>query len=321
MDLFEEPHSHILFIPEVFISDCLDDDTNDFDKNINTQISNLSNIQPEDIDLISPDQISVSSSDDEEIDDEMSDIDDIFSKNSAELDDMDNYIKNIKNTHKGLELNELLSQTEFIKSSGENSDIKYDSIPKYFINTRNWPKTTNLLCCYCHEKISGAPFPIALSKTKILVPENEDSTETFISLITSDKTIDKNLSETYKSAYGEMPEYTDKASDEHLLYSSQILKEVKAFRLHDIAGHDIVCVGNYIRKVNDPKIINKRESLQMSITIGNEITGEKIEDIPDKDLWIVMEQYCGSSGQKRSEYREKNLDKEIKLKQAMKINN
>lgn len=304
MDLFEEPPSFILFIPEVFISDCLDE-------NIECEeLRDLSNIQPENIDLIDEEDNSSN------LDENISDVDDIFSKNSAELEDLPS-----KNMKKGLELNELLNHnfaSEFIKTDHEK-EIKYESLPKHFINGKSWPRTTNLSCCYCHEKINGTPYPIGLVKTKILVPENEESNETFISLITPDKTVEKSSS--LRSELSEIPEYVDKAGDDHLLYSSQTLKEVKACRLHDIAGHDIVCVGNYIRKVEDPKIVNKRETMKMSIDIYKEITGEVIDDIPDKDLWITMEQYCGSSGLKRNEYREKNLDKEIKLKQAMKINN
>ena len=225
---------------------------------INNNYMDFSMIKPENIDLIEEDE------------------------NFSDIEDEDE-----SQISKELKLDELLDSYEV------KENIIYDTIPKYFINNNSWIKTTNLLCCYCHDKIKNTPMPIALGKNKILIPENDDINETIISL-------------------------TDKV-DDHLLFCSQTMKEVIAYKIHNVLCCDISCVGNYIRKVTDLKIINKRESIQMSISIYKEIIKENIEDIPEKDLWIVMEQYCGSTGQKRSEYREKNLNKEIKLKLAMKI--
>lgn len=293
MDFIEEHRSHILFLPGIFVEDCQE---TDIDNEENLELNKLKLMQPENIDLLEEDNTSHVSQTSE-----LNDEDELFSKNTAEFD--------VLEKSRGLELGELLegfpnkSHNQFKKNF---NDIQvYDPVPKYFINTKSWIKSTNLLCCFCHDNIRGVPYPIALGQCKTLIPENEESRENFISLITPDKLNDQN---------------PDKASDDHLLFSCQTMKEVKAYSLHNILCCDVVCVGNYIRKISDSKITNKRESLQMSISIYGEISGETIDDVPEKELWTVMKQYCGNTGQTRNEYREKNLNKEIKLKQAMKIN-
>jgi len=247
---FDNEHiSHILFIPEIFIEDCIDYHDDDLIVN-NIDLA----IEPEDIDLIE----------------------------SADE----------KTQQNGLELNDLLNKAE----------VTYDIVPKFFINHKKWISNTNLLCSYCHDNINHTPFPIAIGLHKILIPDGDDD-NLYVSLLSgmkSDKLIDK-------------------INDDHLLYSCQTNKEVKAYTIHNILFCDISCAGNYIRKVQDNKIINTRESLQMTIAIYQEITGELIDDIPEKDLWIVMKQYCGETGQTQTNYRKKNMNKEINLKLAMKI--
>lgn len=299
MDFIEDYHSHILFIPGIFIEDCPD---GDIDLNVFNNKIDLSTIKSENIDLIKDDE------NDLNLEELKSDSDDdIFSKNTAESDN---------SKKKRLNLNELLENENPILKNNYSNNVPYEIVPKHFINAKLWIKSTNLMCCYCHDIIRGIPYPIVLGQNKILIPENEEINETFISLLTP-VFVEKNV---FKSTINETIEYIDKSSDDHLLFSNQTLKEVKAYKIHNILCCDIVCVGNYIRKINDTKINNRRESIQMSISVYKEITGNTIEDIPEKDLWIVMEQYCGLTGQKRNEYREKNLNKEIKLKQAMKIN-
>jgi hypothetical protein len=305
----EECRSHILFIPGIFIEDCPDDEN---DLNIKAKLD-FSSIHPENIDLIEDEEeneITDNEESDENEDDLDDELDNVPSKNTMELD---------ITKKKGLELNELLEgnyeenknfmlSNQYSNQYSTQHPILYDSIPKYFTDAKSWIKNTNLLCCYCHNNIRQMPQPIALEKNKILVPENEDHNETFVSLAVS------------KSESTEISEHVDKSADDHLLFSNQTLKEIKAYKLHHVLGCDIVCIVNYIRKINDPRITNKRESMQMSISIYETLTGIRIEDVPDKDLWIVMEQYSGPTGQKRNDYIEKNLNKEIKLKLAMKIN-
>lgn len=178
----------------------------------------------------------------------------------------------------------------------EVEEKKYDTIPKYFIDSKSWLQRTNLLCCYCHDNISGIPIPIPLNRQKILITDNIGNDNPFVSLVEN--------------------EYNEK--DEHLVFNSQNNREVKVYKIHNIVGCDITCIGNYIRKVNDHFITNKREVLQMTLSVYKEITGHKIYDIPDKDLWIVMEQYSGSCGQTRAEYRNKNINYELKFTEALK---
>ena len=58
----------------------------------------------------------------------------------------------------------------------------------------------------------------------------------------------------------------------------------------------------------------------MLLEIYKELTGEQLDNIPDKSLWVVMKQYCGYTGESRNEYYDKNMNKEIKLKNALNIN-
>jgi|GEM_PF-6862439 len=279
-----EKQSYILFIPGVFLEDCLDKN----EESDSEEKMDFSSLQPENIDLI-----------DEELEEDHSEIDyNDLPERGLELNDL---LEEETETHEKLE--------KYVAARHEN--IKYELMPKYFIDAKTWIKSINILCCFCHNHILGIPRPIALTKTKMLVPENEETSETIISLIK-----EKEPSKRHSEFEGDL----DKNADDNLLFSNRILKETKAYVIHFIACCDIGCAGNYIRKVNDPNITNKKESLQMTLEIESEISGEDLDIIPDKDLWIVMEQYRGYTGQKPREYLEKNLNKEIKLKQSMKNN-
>lgn len=176
-----------------------------------------------------------------------------------------------------------------------NKSKYYESPPKHYIDQKSWIKNTNLLCAYCHCNINGIPWPVPINHQKILIPENNHFPEYIISLA-SNKKINEN--------------------DENLLFSSQTMKEVKAFQIHNILCCNILCVGNYIKKINDFKIINPKESIKMALMIYKDLTGKEIEEIPDQDLWIVMKQYCGNSGQSEQEYHDNNYGKELKMKAA-----
>lgn len=240
MSFFEEPKSHILFIPGVFIEDCIDDIeyTNDID---------YSKIKSDRIEQY---------------------------ENEHDNSESENELYSLSDKDE-------LEQTEII------TNMIYDTMPEYFINKNTWIKEINLLCAYCHDDIKSIPYPAPLIKTKILLTEEEK------------------------------PVVFLKNMDEDI--SSKITKEYLAYKIHFIAFCCVVCSGNYIRKISDNRIVNKKESIKMLLEIYKEITGEEILDIPDKNLWIVMNQYCGNNGEKRSEYREKNNNKEIKLKYSMSI--
>lgn len=173
----------------------------------------------------------------------------------------------------------------------DTNQRRYDEIPRYFVRD-NWIQSTNLLCCYCHGSIPGIPFPIPLNRTKTLIPEH-NMTEAF-ALIRSGK-----------------------SSDDPLLISSKVMHEIRAYELHRVLCCDAVCAGNYIRRVDDHKIINKRETLQMITAIHTELHGTNCIDIPEKDLWIVMQQYSGPGGQSRAEYVGRNVGKATRYSDAI----
>lgn len=184
-----------------------------------------------------------------------------------------------------------LSADEYLDASLQK---RYDEIPKFFIDKSSWIHSTNLLCCYCHGQIPDIPFPVPLNRIKTLVPENEQISEIF-SL---------------------MSRISEKA-DDSLLFSSKVMREVRAYKLHSVVCCDAACAGNYVRRVEDAKIINRREILTMITAIHKELYGVDVVDIPEKDLWIVMQQYCGPNGQSRTEYTNRNTNKAMKYSEAL----
>lgn len=44
----------------------------------------------------------------------------------------------------------------------------YDELPEFFTTLDDWPKTVNLLCCCCSNRIRGRPWFIPLSFSKIV---------------------------------------------------------------------------------------------------------------------------------------------------------
>lgn len=176
-----------------------------------------------------------------------------------------------------------------------NKSKNYEAPPKYYIDPALWIKSTNLLCAFCHCKINGIPWPVPINQVKILIHEHTYLSERIISLVSNKKISD---------------------TDENILFSSPSMKEVKAFQIHNILCCKIGCVGNYIKKVDDLRIINKKESIKMALMIYKSLTGKEIEEIPDQNLWIVMRQYCGASGQTEEEYHEEHNGKELRLKAA-----
>lgn len=188
------------------------------------------------------------------------------------------------------------SESEIIESDSDDDtiydienieNIEYKPAPKYFINKNNWINSTNLLCCYCHDKIQK-PFPIPIEKSKILIPDS-DECEKFILL-------------------GSL--------DEALTLSSKNNIEVIGYKLRDILACSICCAGNYVKKIRDDKVTNIKESIKMMLNIYKELYDDKIEDIPDKELWINMVQYNGT-GLTKTQYRNKYMNQEIKFKSAL----
>lgn len=169
-----------------------------------------------------------------------------------------------------------INETQII--TGKITD--FDLIPKVFKSGKEWIKSVNVLCSYCHDEISGIPFPLPLNRRKEL-----------------DKLMVPELIQAY------VPKKKIKENDEPLIISSQTNREIRVFDLHDIVFCDSICAGNYARKVLDYKIINKRETIKMILMIHKEIYDEEIKDIPDKDLWVIMKQYSGKTGKTRNEYK------------------
>jgi hypothetical protein len=93
--------------------------------------------------------------------------------------------------------------------------------------------------------------------------------------------------------------------DEDLSYNT---KEISAFKPHGYFCFPS-CVKRYIRRVDDPKIRNKDESIRLLNMVYKEITGKDVLDIPEAEDKNIMMQYCGPKGVSLQQFREMNRNK------------
>ena len=213
------------------------------------------------------------------------------------INECDNNNFNIQTNEFEYELSEFSNESVELDIDVPNS-IEYDEIPAYYIDKKSWISSTNVICCYCSGAITN-PIPIPINQTKILKYENN---EIFMIL-------DKTLLKKERT-------FNDKL-DEYLIASSKIAKEIKAYKIHKVLCCDICCAASYIRNVKDNEIYNKEESIMLLLKIYTDLTDIVIYNIPNKDLWINMEQYSGKSGINRKKYDDFNKNKELKLKKSI----
>jgi hypothetical protein len=266
MDFIEDHRQNILFLPGIFIKDCILPNDDEMNPNIDYSLMKTENIN----DIIS---------DDSE--------DEIFPEPRERRNiDFDDFA--------GPESDEEYSFNKILKPEKKPGE-KYDSIPKFFISPRTWKKSTNLKCWFCQINFTDMPWFIPIDISKILVPENDETEESYISLLTT-KINDCGI-----------------VNDDNMMFNCQPVKEVKAYKTH---GNfcDISCAGTYLDMVTDIRIINKRESGSMLLDVYRIIKDEELYDIPKKELWTSKKQYSGESGYSDEEYDYKNCGKEIRFK-------
>jgi len=165
----------------------------------------------------------------------------------------------------------------------------YDELQTQYINRDLWKKTTNLHCWACGLTFNTVPYAIPIGWTKRLVsPDNiDDQTE---------------------------------ASDSSLLSSTRRFKEMPIMEMHGNFCHG-GCGAWYILKVGDPKIPNKRESMELYIIFHNDLTGESVNYMPCAEPRTRMHMYCGSIGISDEEYRKENTQKLSGYKRAVEKSN
>ena len=186
-----------------------------------------------------------------------------------------------------MELNSFLEYDDR-RSEYEKKVEKYDPIPKYFIDAKSWVSVSNLLCSFCHMNIPNQPFPIALNQIKLLIPDEQDIQ------------IPDKVRYDYNNKYYN---YALEKGTDDLSIDTANMKEVKAYKLHNIAFCDVSCAVSYIKRVTDNKIINRKETIQMTLEICKQLTGQNLSDIIERELWTCMKQYCGDAGQSKTEYK------------------
>lgn len=178
--------------------------------------------------------------------------------------------------------------------------IKYDNIPKYFVNKEQWIKNTNLLCWSCSTKFSGVPLFIPLGWRKLLIPISNDESNS----ISERSDILENLTE---------------LSDAALLLSNYKFKEVKAIETHGNFCSPL-CAVRRIRGVRDPKITNTWESYKLLKLVCKGLYDVEILEIPEAEDPCRMIQYCGPKGITVQEFRNKNNTKFKNFNYAVKQN-
>lgn len=268
-----------LFLPKVFLHDCLSLDLNDSGES-------------EDIDEIDLLPMISEEDDSEEFVDDL--VDNIITE---ELQSSSPVLKTklCQNTEEE-ELPNLYGQINMIsdmqyENTGSDYIEQYDVILKWFINVDTWPKSTNLDCWFCDCKNPGFPWFIPLTEQRKCVP-CDPITGNITKSITTD------------------------VSDAALLNlnSNKRYREVEAMKT---LGHfcSICCAKAYLSKINDQRIINKWQSNKLLKKLFRLVTGVTIGDIPEANPKTNMIQYCGPiDGVTSKEYR---LSNEKRLEEYM----
>ena len=173
----------------------------------------------------------------------------------------------------------------------ENQPVpkKYDELQKQYINRDLWKKKTNLLCWSCSLRFDTVPYAVPIGWTKRLIsPDNiEDQTE---------------------------------ASDTSLLSSKRRFKELPIMEMHGNFCHG-GCAAWYIMNVEDSKIFNKKECLDLLIIFHNDLMGDSVKNIPTAERRTRMQMYCGSIGIAGTEFIKTNSQKLENYKRAVEKSN
>jgi hypothetical protein len=166
---------------------------------------------------------------------------------------------------------------------------KYDELQTQYINRDLWKKKTNLLCWSCGLRFENVPYAIPIGWAKRLVsPDNlDDQTE---------------------------------ASDSSLLSSKRRFKELPIMEMHGNFCQG-GCAARYIAKVKDPKIPNRKESMELLIIFHNKLMDDAVNYIPLSDPRAKMHMYCGSIGVDIHEFSKSNGQKLENYKRAVEKSN
>jgi hypothetical protein len=220
-------------------------------------------------------------------DDYIDDLDDLV-ESSEEIEEIENIenIESIENIEpiENEELPNLYNETQIIKSTYEGESTYYDTLPNWFYNPKQWAKSTNLLCWRCGLVCNEHPWFVPLTKTKKLVPiENGE-------IVIDTKFIDR--------------------SDAALMNSNKKCKEISVMKPYGIFCSPW-CVMSRIKHEEDPRIVNKWQSITLLLEVFKMYTNKTVTSIPTayypKEIMI---QYVGTKeGITPAEYRNLNREK------------
>lgn len=170
----------------------------------------------------------------------------------------------------------------------------YDELPKYFINVEHWPKSVNRLCWSCNNQPFGPPWFIPIAKFKKIIPVQNLPDGSYV----IDPT-DLDYIDSHDMLLENMPAQTN-------------MREVKALKPHGCFCCEF-CAKRYIVRVNDPKIVNKWEIIELLNEEYFLFNGKRAIEIPEAEDPMIQMQYAGPGGITPQEYRARNNKKNVIL--------
>ena len=175
-----------------------------------------------------------------------------------------------------------------ILSTETKTNIFIEEMPKYYIDKKTWIKHTSLMCTSCGRKINNIPLTIVLKKIKTPVVIDGEN----IVLIPNFPSNNNNFNIT----------------DDITKYTARVVGMTHGLFCK------ITCIGWYINNIKDEKIKNKWEIRELTLKFYEEITGDKLTDIPESINYIKLSSRSGTSGISDEDFDNLNERKVIMYK-------
>ncbi len=161
---------------------------------------------------------------------------------------------------------------------------EYDSMPEYYSTRDTWISTTNIECSACGRPITGTPFPIIVSKLKLMPADSFDYV-TYSSIMT----VNTNITNTTN------PEPSQQ---------NTIVKKTHGLFCN------ILCAGWYLKHSGNHKISeNLWQCEKLTLELYEEWYGIQLIDMPIAEDFYKLKRRQGSHGLSDEEYDKINSEK------------
>jgi hypothetical protein len=213
-------------------------------------------------------------------------------ENDDSSDESFNEKVNEETTLESINISDLYSKFIHVDPALGNNKIDYDELPEFFIDVDRWPKKCNLLCRSCKNTPRDMPWPIIISKIKMLVSIGEG---------------------------GQIYFKNSELDNEECDIDTFRQKELKEIKVHEYVGmfcHPF-CARYYIDNVNDAKITNKWEAIHFLVNLYNQVNHTSFDDIPLSEDPMLQMQFSGKNGITSHQFICGNELKETRLKQKI----